>query len=129
MVKRASFGGEWREVVRRASGWTIDLAEAAKRLGMESRPRMFAKRDVSPPPLPSSLSQPEMLRGQTQTYAVDWWGLGVLLHELTTRTSPWGPSDMNDLALLKRISAHISGHLALSDQISQVGENVWEGEE
>ena len=63
---------------------------------------------------------PEMVRGETQTLAVDWWGLGVLLHELTTRESPWGPTDADEASLLKRIAAHLSGHLAVSELISQV---------
>ena len=49
---------------------------------------------------------PEIVRGEAQSFAVDWWALGVLLHEFVCRESPWGAVEADDMAILKRIAAH-----------------------
>jgi CRP-like cAMP-binding protein/serine/threonine protein kinase len=56
---------------------------------------------------------PEMLRGDTQGFGVDWWGFGVLLYEMATGDSPWGATDDDDMVLLKRIAAYTPGTLAV----------------
>ena len=61
---------------------------------------------------------PEMLRGDIQGNAVDWWGLGVLLFELATGDSPWGATDDDDMVLLKRITGHTSGSLAVPQHVN-----------
>jgi protein kinase A len=61
---------------------------------------------------------PEMVRGDIQGFQVDWWGLGVLLFELATGDSPWGATDDDDMVLLKRISSHVSGALAIPAHVN-----------
>ena len=33
---------------------------------------------------------PEVLRGASYTFAVDWWAIGVLLYEMLVGELPWG---------------------------------------
>ena len=61
---------------------------------------------------------PEMVQGSVQSAAVDWWALGVLATELTTRETPWGANDDSEISHLKRIAVHSSGCLALGEQVS-----------
>jgi len=66
---------------------------------------------------PSFLA-PEAVRGDVQGYPVDWWGYGVLMFELATGDSPWGATDDDDMVLLKRISSHTSGALAVPAHVN-----------
>ena len=61
---------------------------------------------------------PEMVRGEIQGFHVDWWGFGVLMYELATGDSPWGATDSDDMMVLKRISAHTSGSLAVPQHVN-----------
>ena len=54
---------------------------------------------------PPSYVSPEMVRGQEQSTSTDWWGLGNLLHEMSTRGSPWG-GHHDEMVIFKMISAH-----------------------
>lgn len=56
---------------------------------------------------------PEMLRGEVQGSACDWWALGVLMHELLSGQSPWGNGidDSHGFALMSRIASHRAGSL------------------
>lgn len=53
---------------------------------------------------------PEMLRGEVQSIATDWWGFGVLLFEIAEGEPPWGQV-VDELDLLAAITAHKSGNL------------------
>jgi serine/threonine protein kinase len=65
-----------------------------------------------------SFFAPEMVRGDIQSYPVDWWGYGVLMFELATGDSPWGATDDDDMVVLKRISSHTSGSLAVPSHVN-----------
>jgi len=68
---------------------------------------------------------PEQVRGEVQTFATDWWGLGVLLFELCCGESPWGAADADDMSIFKRISSHQTGSLPLPETCSpELGELV-----
>ena len=60
---------------------------------------------------------PEVVRGEAQTFAVDWWALGVLVYEFLCRETPWGRHDEDDdMVILKRIAAHTPVSLALPER-------------
>jgi len=61
---------------------------------------------------------PEVVRGEPQSAATDWWAVGVLLYELCCGDSPWGATDADDMTILKRITAHLNGSLALPENVS-----------
>jgi serine/threonine protein kinase len=66
-----------------------------------------------------SYFSPEIVRGEKQSVASDWWAFGVLLFELATGKSPWGvDDDDNDVELLKRIADHTFGALKMPHYVS-----------
>ena len=52
-----------------------------------------------------------MVRGEPQTFATDWWGVGVMLFELADGGGlPWSAADADDdITMLNRISSHTLG--------------------
>ena len=54
---------------------------------------------------------PEMMRGEIQSIATDWWGFGVLLFEMADGEMPWVQVDDDDLGLLAQISQHVAGSM------------------
>ncbi|KAL1515801.1 hypothetical protein AB1Y20_002417 [Prymnesium parvum] len=66
---------------------------------------------------PPSYVGPEMVCGQVQTSAVDWWGFGNLLYELATQESPWGAHE-DEMVVFKIISTHQVGNVVLPEMIS-----------
>ena len=54
---------------------------------------------------------PEQVTCSGHGLSVDFWGLGVLLWEITAGEGPWG-NDPNEMNIYKRITDHVSGNLA-----------------
>jgi len=53
---------------------------------------------------------PEMVLGQLQTFATDWWGVGVMMFELSDGGGlPWGGDVDDDITIINRITSHKLG--------------------
>ncbi|KAL3924752.1 MAG: hypothetical protein SGPRY_003826 [Prymnesium sp.] len=62
---------------------------------------------------------PEMVRGEVQGPAADWWSLGVLLHELACGQNPFeDESECSEFALMHRIATYRPGVLAKNSYLA-----------
>lgn len=62
---------------------------------------------------------PETIKGEKQTFAVDWWSLGVLIYEMLTGSPPFWSSD--NKTLLKKI---IQKQFKMSEKISEEAKDL-----
>ena len=63
---------------------------------------------------------PEQIWATGQSFAVDWWCLGVTLYEMLMGHTPWvGPEGaVEEVEVFKRISEHSVNVLAFDDSVS-----------
>ena len=80
-----------------------------------ARPDLGACRTLCGSP---SYFSPEMVRGEVQGPLCDFWGLGVLLFELSDGELPWGSQANDDMTVLRRIAAHQFGALRLPARVT-----------
>ena len=85
----------------------MDMSFSAKLIDPEDRPRDYCGA--------AHYLSPEQVSGQGHDFSVDYWALGILLHEMMLGANPWLTGDDlkdTELGIFGRISAHATGGIS-----------------